>query len=80
MKTESVTTANFSMDYFTFGHGKQPLVILPGISLSRVMKSKELVAGNYSCDAQAPDELEKADARIAAMQLAEILTEFLPEE
>ena len=38
------------------------------------------VAGNYSCDAQIPDELEKVDARIAAMQLAEILTEFLPEE
>ena len=37
------------MDYFTFGHGRQPLVILPGISLSRVMKSKELIAGNYSC-------------------------------
>lgn len=49
MKTETITTADFSMDYFTFGHGRQPLVILPGISLSRVMKSKELIAGNYSC-------------------------------
>ena len=38
------------------------------------------VAGNYSCDAQTPDELEKVDARIAAMQLDEILTKFLPEE
>ena len=49
MKTETITTADFSMDYFTFGHGRQPLVILPGISLSRVMKSKDLIAGNYSC-------------------------------
>ena len=36
------------------------------------------VAGNYSCEAQAPDELEKYDARIAAMQLDEMLTKFLP--
>ena len=38
------------------------------------------VAGNYSCEAHASDELEKDDARITAMQLDEILTEFLPDE
>ncbi len=38
------------------------------------------VAGNYSCEAQAPEELEKIDARIAAMQLNEMLTRFVPEE
>ena len=37
------------------------------------------VAGNYSCEAQASSELEKYDARIAAMQLDEILTQFLPD-
>ena len=38
------------------------------------------VAGNYSCEAQTLDVLEKYDARIAAMQLNELLTAFLPEE
>ena len=38
------------------------------------------VAGNYGCEAQAPDGLDKFDARIAAMQLNEILANFLPEE
>ena len=38
------------------------------------------VAGNYSCEAQVSKELEKLDARIAAVQLDEILTKFLPEE
>ena len=38
------------------------------------------VAGNYGCEAQAPDGLDKFDARIAAMQLNEILAKFLPEE
>ena len=37
------------------------------------------VAGNYSCEAEAPEELEQYDARIAAMQLDEILTKLLPE-
>ena len=38
------------------------------------------VVGNYSCEAQASKELETYDARIAAMQLNEMLTKFLPEE
>ena len=37
------------------------------------------VAGNYGCEAQTLSELEKLDARIAAMQLDEILTQFLPD-
>lgn len=38
------------------------------------------LAGNYSCEAQTAYELEKYDARIAAMQLNEILSAFFPEE
>ncbi|MBQ7175089.1 MAG: YdcF family protein [Lachnospiraceae bacterium] len=38
------------------------------------------VIGNYGCEAQAEDALVKYDARIAAMQLNEMLTSFLPEE
>ena len=53
-------------------------------TLAEVMRRTEgvsiTVAGNYSCEAQAPDELEKYDARIAAMQLNEILMKFQPEE
>ena len=53
-------------------------------TLAEVIRKTEgvsvTVAGNYSCEAQAPKELEKYDARIAAMQLEEILTKYLPEE
>ena len=38
------------------------------------------VAGNYSCEAEVLDVLEKIDARIAAMQLSELLMKFMPEE
>ena len=53
-------------------------------TLAEILRKTEgvsiTVAGNYSCEAQAPDELEKYDARIAAMQLNEILMKFQPEE
>jgi vancomycin permeability regulator SanA len=38
------------------------------------------VSGNYGCEAQTSEVLEQYDARIAAMQLDEILTRFMPEE
>ncbi len=38
------------------------------------------VAGNFSCEAQTSEELEKLDARIAALQLSELLTNYMPEE
>ena len=45
-------------------------------TLAEIIRKKEgisiTVAGNYSCEIQAPAELVRADARIAAMQLAEL--------
>ena len=38
------------------------------------------VSGNYGCEAQTSEVLEQYDARIAAMQLDEILTRFMPDE
>ena len=38
------------------------------------------IAGNYSSEAEVLDVLEKIDARIAAMQLSELLMKFMPEE
>ena len=53
-------------------------------TLTEILRKTEgvsiTVAGNYSCEAQTSKELEKYDARIAAMQLSEMLTEFLPGE
>lgn len=53
-------------------------------TLAEILRKTEgvsiTVAGNYSCEAQTSKELEKYDARIAAMQLSEMLTEFLPGE
>ncbi len=49
MEILTVKNDEFEMDYFTFGTGKQPLVILPGISVQSVMLSAEAVAEAYSC-------------------------------
>ena len=53
-------------------------------TLAEVLRKTEgisiTVAGNFSCEARASEELEKFDARIAAVQLSEMLTAFLPEE
>lgn len=53
-------------------------------TLAEILRKREdlsiSVAGNYSCEAQTSKELERFDARIAAMQLNEMLTIFLPEE
>ena len=53
-------------------------------TLAEILRKTEgvsiTVAGNYSCEAQPSKELETYDARIAAMQLNEMLTKFLSGE
>ena len=44
---ESVRTPRFTMEFFRFGRGKRPLVILPGISVQSVMAAAEAVAAAY---------------------------------
>ncbi len=44
MKIETVRTDRFTMDYFRFGRGKEPLVILPGLSVQSVMGSADAIA------------------------------------
>ncbi len=45
---QTVKTDQVEMDYFTFGNGRQDLVILPGLSLRSVMNSEDAVASAYS--------------------------------
>ena len=47
IKIETVVSDNFTMDYFRFGHGKDVLVILPGLSVQSVMGAAEAVAEAY---------------------------------
>ena len=47
MQIETVKTEMFSMDYFRFGHGKETLVILPGLSVQSVMGFADAVAEAY---------------------------------
>ena len=44
---QTITTPRFTMDYFTFGTGKTPCVILPGASIRSVMLSADAVAALY---------------------------------
>lgn len=46
-KIETIETDSFSMRFFRFGNGQEPLVILPGLSVQSVMGSAELVADEY---------------------------------
>ena len=43
----SVKTDAFTMEYFCFGRGGKPLVILPGLSVQSVMGAADAVAGAY---------------------------------
>ena len=56
----------------------QPRAGLLYETLAEIIRRKDgvsiTVAGNYSCEAQPPEDLKKADAKIAAMQLAELIT------
>ena len=45
---ETVKTAEFEMQYFRFGTGARPFVILPGLSVQSVMGAAEAVAGAYA--------------------------------
>ena len=47
MTIETVKTASFTMDYLRFGDGKDPLVILPGLSVQSVMGLGDLIAEAY---------------------------------
>ena len=45
---ETLTVGNWSMNYFRFGTGKIPFVMLPGLSVRKVMHSADLIAEAYS--------------------------------
>ena len=45
---QTVTTDGVSMNYFSFGEGERPFVILPGLSIQSVMGSAEAVAQGYA--------------------------------
>lgn len=45
---ETVNCGTFTMDYFRFGTGKKPFVILPGLSVQSVMHLADTVAEAYS--------------------------------
>ncbi len=47
MQIKTVQCPSFSMDYFCFGCGKEPLVVLPGISALRVADAADAVAAAY---------------------------------
>lgn len=46
-KIDSIATAEWKMSYATFGHGKQPFVLLPGLSLRPVTPMAQAVAMQY---------------------------------
>ena len=47
MKIETVNAGRFHMDFFRFGHGKEALVILPGLSVQSVMLSADAIEKAY---------------------------------
>ena len=46
-RIETIKTDNFTMDFFRFGNGKKPLVILPGLSIQSVMGAAQAVSDAY---------------------------------
>ncbi len=50
---ETIRTEAFSMDYFSFGRGTAPLVILPGLSVQSVTGLADAVADEYHSMAEA---------------------------
>lgn len=52
MRVDAVSTDGFTMDYCRFGQGKAALVILPGMSVQRVMPSASAVAQSYAAMAE----------------------------
>ena len=49
IKTETIKTETFSMDYFRFGHGNKILVILPGLSVQSVTGFAPSIVNQYKC-------------------------------
>ena len=47
MEIKHIKLNNGEMEYFSFGNGKQPLLIIPGLSLHSVMLSADAVANAY---------------------------------
>ncbi len=47
MNIHTIDTGRFTMDYVRFGQGEAPLVILPGVSLQRVLPAAEAIARSY---------------------------------
>lgn len=47
-KMDAVHLPDFTMDYFTFGTGKTPLVIIPGMGVRSILLSAEAVANGYA--------------------------------
>ena len=47
MKIETVKTSSFTMDFCRFGNGKNTLVILPGLSVQRVLPAADAIAEAY---------------------------------
>lgn len=45
---QTVKTRDFEMEYFTFGRGDRPFLMLPGLSLHTVMDSRQAVAQAYA--------------------------------
>ncbi len=48
IKIKSVCVNEFIMDFFRFGKGEKPLVILPGLSVQSVMGAAEAISDEYS--------------------------------
>lgn len=49
---KTATAENFTMNYFTFGKGETPFVILPGLSVQSVMGSADIISEAYSIIAE----------------------------
>lgn len=49
---DTIKTESFSMDYLKFGTGKNTLVILPGLSLTRVLPAAPAIANQYKLFAE----------------------------
>ncbi len=47
MRIETVRTGGFSMNFCRFGRGGEPLVILPGMGVQRVLDSADAIASAY---------------------------------
>ena len=48
MQVGTVKTESFTMDYCCFGEGEKKLIILPGLSVQRVMGSAQVIAEVYA--------------------------------